>query len=104
MKRLIGSTVLAVVMGVSGAALAKSATTTFSVTGWHCAGCSGKTEAALKKVKGVQSVTADSDNNTVQVAYDDSVTNEKALQAAIKKSGYEAAPAKAKGEPEPKKN
>jgi mercuric transport protein len=90
--------VLALVLLTPGIALAKDATATFSVKGWHCGGCSAKTESALKKVEGVKTVTADDEKNTVVIAYDDSKTNEKALADAIKKSGFEpsakSAPAK----------
>ncbi len=77
-----------------GAALAKDASTTLSVTGWHCGGCSSKTEAAFRKVKGVKKVEADADKNTVTVAYDDGQTTLKALQDAIKSVGFESKPVK----------
>jgi copper chaperone CopZ len=95
MKKFMGSAILAVSLLAPAAAFAKDATSTFNVSGWHCGSCSSKTEAALKKVKGVKTVTADSDKGTVVVAYDDAKTSEKALQAAIKSSGFEGTPAKA---------
>ena len=95
--------VLALVLLTPGIALAKDATTTLAVKGWHCGGCSAKTESALKKVDGVKNVTADDEKNTVVVAYDDSKTNEKALIDAVKKSGFEASAAKA-APAAPKKN
>jgi mercuric transport protein len=85
---------LAFLFAGSGVAFAKDATTTFAVSGWHCGGCSGKTEEALKKVKGVKSATASLDKKQVVVAYDDSQTNEKALKDAIKSAGFEASSAK----------
>ena len=93
MKTFIGSCFIALALAAPSAAFAKDANVTYSVSGWHCGGCSSKTEAALKKVKGVKSVTADSDKNTVAIAYDDSQTTEKALKDAIKSAGFEASPA-----------
>ncbi|HJZ88037.1 MAG TPA: heavy-metal-associated domain-containing protein [Polyangia bacterium] len=94
MKKLIGSAILVLSLTAGGAAFAKDASTTFSVTGWHCGACSSKTEAALKKVKGVKKVDADTDKNTVTVAYDDSQTTVKALQDVIKSVGFEGKPVK----------
>ncbi|MGC4117357.1 MAG: heavy-metal-associated domain-containing protein [Myxococcales bacterium] len=39
--------------------MAKEATATLSVSGWHCGGCSAATEASLKKVGGVTSAKAE---------------------------------------------
>jgi len=81
---------LGFVFAASGAAMAKDTQVTFAVSGWHCGGCSGKTEETLKKVKGVKSATASLDKKLVIVAFDDSLTNEKALKDAIKSAGFEA--------------
>ena len=98
MKKII----LALVLCAPAAAFAKDTTSTFTVKGWHCGGCSAKTEKAVKKIDGVKSATADDDKGTLVVAYDDAKTNEKALMEAVKGAGYEASPAKAA--PAPKKN
>src|SRR5215813_9306197 len=87
--------VLALVLLTPGIALAKDTTSTFNVKGWHCGGCSSKTESAVKKVEGVKTATADDEKGTIVIAYDDAKTNEKALVDAIKKVGYEASIAKA---------
>lgn len=98
MKKLV----LALVLLTPGIALAKDATTTLNVKGWHCGGCSAKTETAVKKVNGVKTATADDEKGTIVIAYDDAKTTEKALIDAVKQVGYEASIAKAA--PAPKKN
>jgi Cu+-exporting ATPase len=98
MKKII----LALILCAPAAAFAKDTTSTFNVKGWHCGGCSSKTEQAVKKVNGVKSATADDDKGTLVVAYDDAKTTEKALIDAVKSVGYEASPAKAA--PASKKN
>ncbi|MHB8419009.1 MAG: heavy-metal-associated domain-containing protein [Myxococcales bacterium] len=70
-------------------AFAKEATATVKVKGWHCAGCAGETEAALKQVKGVKSAKADFDKHTVVVAYDDAQTGAPQIDKAIAKAGYQ---------------
>ena len=73
---------------LAGSALAKDATATLKVSGWHCAGCAQETEAAVKELKGVKSATADFDKKTVVVAYDDSKANPGAMAKAVAKAGY----------------
>jgi copper chaperone CopZ len=90
MKRIIGSIGLFGMLLAPAAAFAKDTSATFDVSGWHCEGCSGKTEAELKKVKGVKTVTADTEKKRVVVAYDDSQTNEAALKKAIQTAGFQA--------------
>src|SRR5262245_25470034 len=96
MKKTIGSMILALSLLSPAAALAKDAKTTLSVKGWHCDGCSSKTERALKKVEGVKSVESDADKGQIVIAFDDAKTSEKALVEAIKTLGYEASTAPAK--------
>jgi len=78
----------ALVAGLSGAALAAEKTETLKVSGWHCAGCSAKTEAALKEVKGVSTATADKNKKVVTVTYDDSKAKHADLEKAIADSGF----------------
>ena len=68
--------------------LAKETTTTVKVAGWHCAGCAQETEAAIKKVKGVKSASADFDKHTVVVAYDDAKAQPAQIAKAVSKAGY----------------
>ena len=92
--KIVAAALLSGFFFVPGLALAKDVSTTLSVTGWHCGGCSSKTEAAIKEVKGVKSAEADIDKKRVVVAYDDSQTSVAAIQAAVKKLGYSAGAAK----------
>jgi Cu+-exporting ATPase len=82
MKSLMGAALAATVL-FSNVALAKEATSTMKVSGWHCGGCGAKTEAALKKVKGVSAAKADRDASTVTVTYDDAQAKPADLEAAI---------------------
>lgn len=69
-------------------ALAKDVTATLNVTGWHCAGCSGKTEAALKGVAGVKSAKADHAKGTATVTYDDAKADLAKLEEAVVTAGF----------------
>ena len=80
----------ALVAGLSGAAVAADKTETLKVSGWHCAGCSAKTEAALKEIKGVSTASADKNKKEVKVTYDDAKAKHADLVKAISDSGYEA--------------
>ena len=85
MKKLIA---FAFAAGLSTAALAAEKTETLKVSGWHCAGCSAKTEAALKELKGVNSVAADKAKNQVTVTYDDSKVKHAELEKAVAEAGF----------------
>src|SRR5713226_3393299 len=86
MKKLFA---FALAAGLSGAALAAEKTETMKVSGWHCAGCAAKTEAALKDVKGVTAVAADKNKKEVKVTYDDAKVKRADLEKAIADSGYD---------------
>ncbi|HEX9573205.1 MAG TPA: heavy-metal-associated domain-containing protein [Myxococcales bacterium] len=85
MKKLFA---FALAAGLSGAALAAEKTETLKVSGWHCGGCSAKTEAALKDVKGVSAAVADKNKNEVKVTYDDAKAKRADLEKAIADSGF----------------
>ena len=87
MKKLLVSAVLFAAL-VPGLALAKEVTTTLAVTGWHCAGCSAKTEEALKGVPGVKSAKADHVKGTAIVTYDDAKADTAKLEAAVASAGF----------------
>jgi len=78
----------ALAAGLGSSALAAEKTETLKVSGWHCAGCSAKTESALKEVKGVTSASADKHKNEVKVTYDDAKVKRADLEKAIADSGY----------------
>ncbi len=86
MKKLIIAAIAPLML--SATSFAKETTTTVKVKGWHCAGCAGETETALKQVKGVKTATADFDKHTVVVAYDDSQAKQGQIEQAIAKAGY----------------
>ena len=85
MKKILAFVLAA---GLSGSAFAAEKTETLKVSGWHCAGCSAKTEAALKDVKGVTSASANKNKKQVTVTYDDSKTKLADLEKAIADSGF----------------
>ena len=86
MRKMISGFALATLL--STAALAGQKTETLKVSGWHCAGCSAKTETALKGLKGVESATADKASKTVKVTYDDAQVKRQDLEKAIGDSGF----------------
>ena len=85
MRKLIA---FAFAAGLSTAALAAEKTETLKVSGWHCAGCSAKTEAALKDLKGVSTATADKNKQQVTVTYDDAKAKRADLEKAIAEAGF----------------
>jgi copper chaperone CopZ len=87
MKTFIAGTLLALSLGASAA----EKTETIKVTGWHCAGCSAKTEAALKEVKGVKTAVADKNNSQVSITYEDSKVKRADLEKAIAAAGFTTA-------------
>ncbi|HEX4383208.1 MAG TPA: heavy metal-associated domain-containing protein [Myxococcales bacterium] len=89
MKSFIAGTLLATALSLG--AFAAEKTETIKVTGWHCAGCSAKTEAALKEMKGVKTAVADKDNNRVRVTYEDSKVKRADLEKAIVDAGFTTA-------------
>lgn len=60
---------------------------TISVEGMSCGGCEEAVEAALKKVNGVTSATADREAETATV---DGTTDVETLVAAVEEAGYSA--------------
>ena len=88
MKKLIAGSLVACVL--SFGAFAAEKTDTIKVSGWHCGGCAARTEAALKDVKGVTSVSSDKNKHEVKVTYDDSKVKRADLEKAIAESGFSA--------------
>jgi Cu2+-exporting ATPase len=89
MKKLVFG--FAVVLCASSAALAETKTESIKVSGWKCDDCPGKTEAKVKKVKGVESATANRKKGELLVKYDDTKTNQAALEKAVADSGFTVA-------------
>ena len=86
MTKLIAAVALAA--GLSTAAVAAPKTETMKVSGWHCAGCSARTESALKDLKGVTTASADKKKQEVTVTYDDSKVQRADLEKAVADSGF----------------
>ena len=84
-KTLLG---LAVATLAGSAAFAADKTETLKVSGWHCGGCSARTEAALKEMKGVTAVKADKTTKQVTVTYDDAKVKTADIEKAIADAGY----------------
>ncbi len=82
---------LAASLAFAGSALAKETKTTLKVTGWHCAGCAGKTEASLKKVSGVTSVTTNKKSGTAIIEFDDAKVQVADLEKVIVDEGFAVA-------------
>ena len=88
MKKLIAAPLLASLL--SFGAFAAEKTDTIKVSGWHCGGCAARTEAALKEVKGVTTVSSDKMKKEVRVTYDDAKVKRLDLEKAIADSGFSA--------------
>ncbi len=82
---------LAAAFALAGTAYAKDAKATLKVSGWHCAGCSAKTESALKKIDGVKAVATDLDKNQATIDYDDSKVQVAQLEKAVTDAGFKVA-------------
>lgn len=78
----------AAVLALSTTAFAKETTESYKASGWHCGGCAGKTEKALKSVKGVSTVKVEKESKTVTVTYDDAVAKSTDLEKAVADIGY----------------
>ena len=89
MQHVLGMAVAVAIVFCSGEAMAKEASTTLQVSGWHCAGCSAATEGAIKKVNGVKSARADLKRAVVEITYDDSQVTVGDLEKAVEKAGYQ---------------
>src|SRR3989344_9377182 len=63
-------------------------TTTFTISGMHCASCAVKNEKSLRKIQGVQSATVNFGLRQATVTYDETKVEEKQFSDAIKKNGY----------------
>ena len=64
----------------------------------RAASCEVTVTKAVEKVEGVQSVSADTDNKVVKVAYAEGVIQVGDIETAIAKSGYQANDKKADAE------
>lgn len=63
----------------------------FDVTGMTCSACSSRVEKAVSKLSGTAEVNVNLLTNSMQLVYDEAVTNPAAIIAAVEKAGYGAA-------------
>lgn len=63
-------------------------TTTFTITGMHCASCQIVNEQNLKEVPGVSEATVNFATHQARVVYDEAIATEEALHRAVKSGGY----------------
>lgn len=66
----------------------KAATASLKIKGIEGEACAQKVEAALLKVKGVQSAHVCPVSHTAQVEFDSKATSERKISAAVRKAGY----------------
>lgn len=64
-------------------------TATFTIGGMHCASCSARNERTLKKLAGVQDASVNLGTHSARVVFDDKLTSEHALHAAVTGNGYQ---------------
>lgn len=62
----------------------------FNVIGMTCSACSAAVERSVKKVTGVSSVTVNLLTNSMNVEYDDNITDDNAIINAVVDAGYNA--------------
>lgn len=62
--------------------------TTFSISGMHCASCAVRNEKSLKNIPGVQEAVVNFAMSSAKVEYDESLCTEHDLHSAIEKNGY----------------
>ncbi|MBQ7007247.1 MAG: heavy-metal-associated domain-containing protein, partial [Oscillospiraceae bacterium] len=70
----------------------------FNVTGMTCSACSSKVEREVGKVNGVNKVTVNLLTNSMQVDFDENVTNNSQIIQTVVKAGYDASVIGAKAE------
>lgn len=63
----------------------------FDVTGMTCSACSSRVEKAVSKLAGTAEVNVNLLTNSMQLVYDEAVTNPAEIIAAVEKAGYGAA-------------
>ena len=69
----------------------------FNVTGMTCSACSSKVEREVSKVDGVNKVTVNLLTNSMQVDFDENITNNSKIIATVVKAGYDASAVGSKG-------
>ena len=73
---------------MASSAFAGEVTKDFTVTGWSCGSCAGKTITAVKKLDGVKDAKADAEKGVLTVTFDDAKIKQDKIQESIKASGF----------------
>lgn len=90
---LLGSTLALTACKKGKTAAVKTATSKiacFKVVGMTCATCSTTLKASVKKLNGINSVSASSDEGSAEVSYEPSKVSSKTIQKNINSVGYKA--------------
>ena len=101
MKRLHAVALLSAAMTIATAAVVTmtvaaedaktdATTTVFRVEGMTCGGCEVGVKVAVKKLEGIEKVTASHQEGRATVTYDPSKVSAEDIEAAIEKIGYQA--------------
>ena len=69
----------------------------FKVTGMSCSACSSRVEKVTGKLDGVKTVSVNLLTGTMQVEFDETVTDEEKIVTAVEGAGYGAYPDEARG-------
>ena len=64
---------------------------TFQVPDMHCGHCKAAVEGELNRISGVRRASADVENGTVEVSYDEGTVSTEDLEDAIEEAGYTVA-------------
>jgi mercuric ion binding protein len=92
MNKLLISTVFALGLSASSAALAAEKTVTLAVKNMYCAACPHTVKASLEAVPGVTKVAVSYKDKTAIVTFDDAKAGVNALTTATTNAGYPSAP------------
>lgn len=93
---LLGAAITIAAIGAVGLTVAAddskadATTTVFAVEGMTCGGCEIGVKVAVKKLDGIEKVTASHAEGRATVTYDPSKVSAEDIEAAIEKIGYEA--------------
>ncbi len=93
---LLGAALTLAAIGAVGLTVAaddsksNATTTVFTVEGMTCGGCEIGVKVAVKKLDGIEKVTASHAEGRATVTYDPSKVSAEDIEAAIEKIGYEA--------------
>ena len=90
MFKTIRTLALVLAAGLSSLAMATVQTVTLDVPGMTCSSCPITVKKALKKVDGVQQVTASFEKREAVVTFDDQKTSAEKLSLASTNAGYPA--------------